>query len=131
MITVLNRYFWYWITYEYTNQSSKRNSIQKYPRIHLVSLPTRSPELNLLEVRWLWLHRRQAINISTFEDESEIDKAVSDWTRYYNKKHIQSKHKVYRKEASMCLHDLNPIRISSISILLVQTLSEPPLFVFY
>jgi transposase len=34
---------------------------------YLVFLPTRSPELNLLELRWLWLHRRQAINNSTFE----------------------------------------------------------------
>jgi transposase len=57
-----------------------------YPRIHLVFLPTRTPELNLIEVRWLWLHR-QAINNSTFENESEIDKAGSDWTRYYNKMH--------------------------------------------
>jgi transposase len=57
-----------------------------YPRIHLVFLPTRTPEINLIEVRWLWLHR-QAINNSTFENEQEIGKAVSNWTRYYNKKH--------------------------------------------
>lgn len=57
-----------------------------YPRIHLVFLPTRTPELSLIEVRWLWLHR-QAINNSTFENEQEMGKAVSDWTRYYNKKH--------------------------------------------
>jgi len=30
---------------------------------------------------------RQAINNSVFEDEQDIGKAVSDWTRYYNKKH--------------------------------------------
>ena len=30
----------------------------------------------MIEVRWLWLHR-QAINNSTFEDESEIGKVVS------------------------------------------------------
>ena len=26
-------------------------------RINFVFLPTRSPELNLIEVRWLWMHR--------------------------------------------------------------------------
>ena len=40
-------------------------NIQEY----LVFLPTRSPELNLKEARWLWLHRRQAINNSIFENE--------------------------------------------------------------
>jgi len=57
-----------------------------HPRIHLVFLPTRSPELNLIEVRWLWMHR-QAINNSTFLNEQDIGKAVSDWTRDYNEKH--------------------------------------------
>jgi transposase len=64
----------------------KEDITRYHPRIVLVFLPTRSPELNLIEVRWLWMHR-QAINNSTFENEQEIDKAVSDWTRYYNKKH--------------------------------------------
>jgi transposase len=64
-----------------------KETIARYhPRIHLVFLPTRSPELNLIEVRWLWLHR-QVINNSTFENEKDIGKVVSDWTRYYNKKH--------------------------------------------
>jgi hypothetical protein len=27
-----------------------------HPRIQLVFLPTRCPELNLIEVRWLWMH---------------------------------------------------------------------------
>ena len=48
---------------------------------------TRSPELNLIEVRWMWMHR-QAINNSTFENEQDIGKAVSDWTINYNKKHV-------------------------------------------
>lgn len=62
-------------------------TVSKYhPRIHLVFLPTRLPELNLIEVRWLWMHR-QAINNSTFENECDIGKAVSDWTCDYNKKH--------------------------------------------
>ena len=64
----------------------KETLARYYPRIHLVFLPTRTPELNLLEVRWLWMHR-QAINNSVFNDEQDIGKAVSDWTHYYNKKH--------------------------------------------
>ena len=63
----------------------KEKLARYHPRIQLVILlPARSPELNLIEVRWLWF-RRQAINHSTFEDESEIGKVVSDWTRYYTK----------------------------------------------
>ena len=51
----------------------KSNMVKKvlakdYTRIKLVFLPVRSPELNLIEVRWLWL-QRQAINNSTFKDE--------------------------------------------------------------
>ncbi len=58
-----------------------------HPRIQLVFLPTRSPELNLIEVRWMWM-QRQANNNSTFENEQDIGKAVSDWTINYNKKHV-------------------------------------------
>ena len=64
----------------------KQTTAKCYPRICLVFLPTRSPELNLIEVRWLLLHR-QAINNSTFQNEQDIGKAVSDWTVNYNKKH--------------------------------------------
>jgi transposase len=64
-----------------------KQTIAKYhPRIQLVFLPTRSPELNLIEVRWLWMHR-QAINNSTFLNEQDIGKAVSGWTHDYNQKH--------------------------------------------
>ena len=64
-----------------------RETIQKYHhRINFVFLPTRSPELNLIEVRWLWM-QRQAINNSTFKNEPDIGKAVSDWTCTYNEKH--------------------------------------------
>ena len=64
-----------------------RETIQKhYPRINLVFLPTRSPELNLIEVRWMWM-QRQMINNSTFKDEYDIGKGVTEWTRNYNKKH--------------------------------------------
>ncbi len=65
----------------------KQTIAKCYPRVRLVFLPTRSPELNLIEVRWMWLHR-QAINKSTFENEQDIGKAVSDWTVNYNKKHV-------------------------------------------
>jgi hypothetical protein len=64
-----------------------RNAIKLYhPRIVLVFLPTRSPELNLIEIRWLWM-QRQAINNSTFRNEYEIGKIVFDWTCNYNEKH--------------------------------------------
>jgi len=64
-----------------------RETIEKYyPRINLVFLPTRSPELNLIEVRWMWM-QRQMINNSTFKDECDIGKCVTEWTRNYNKKH--------------------------------------------
>ena len=64
-----------------------RETIQKYyPRLNLVFLPTRSPELNLIEVRWMWM-QRQMINNSTFADEYDIGKGVTEWTRNYNKKH--------------------------------------------
>lgn len=64
----------------------KETIARDYPRIQIVFLPTRSPELNLIEVRWLWMHR-QAINNSTFENEQDIGKVVSNWTNYYNTKH--------------------------------------------
>ncbi len=83
----------------------KETLARHHPRIHLVFLPTRSPEINLIEVRWMWMHR-QAINNSTFENEQDIGKAVSDWTYDYNK-NMQAKQAVlvYREKASMCLHD--------------------------
>ena len=49
-----------------------KKEISKYcPRIKFVFLPVRSPELNLIEVRWVWL-QRQTTNNSTFKDEQEI-----------------------------------------------------------
>ncbi|HEY6535548.1 MAG TPA: transposase [Candidatus Nitrosocosmicus sp.] len=82
----------------------KRNSSWYHPRIHLVFLPTRSPELNLIEVRWLWLHR-QAINNSTFLNEQDIGKAVSDWTCNYNKKHTGRASNIsLQEDVSLCLH---------------------------
>ncbi len=73
----------------YKSNKVKQSIIKYYPRIKLVFLPTRSPELNLIEVRWMWL-QRQTINNSTFKNRCDIGKAVSDWTNNYNnnnKKH--------------------------------------------
>ena len=79
-----------------------RETIQKYHhRINFVFLPTRSPELNLIEVRWLWM-QRQAINNSTFRNESDIGKAVSDWTCNYNNSHSSITRKSLHNEL-MCL----------------------------
>ena len=64
----------------------KKEIANDCPRIKLVFLPVRSPELNLIEVRWLWL-QRQTINNSTFKDEQEIGRAVSKWKNIYNKNH--------------------------------------------
>ena len=80
-----------------------RETIQKhYPRINLVFLPTRSPELNLIEVRWMWLQRK-AINNSTFRNESHIGKAVSDWTCNYNTSHRDSLTRNSLHNELMCL----------------------------
>ena len=85
------------------NSSIHKSNIVKetldryHPRIQLIFLPTRSPELNLIEVRWLWMHR-QAINNSTFENEQDIGKAVSEWAVDYNKKHTF-------KTSSISLHE--------------------------
>jgi hypothetical protein len=80
--------------------------IQKYhSRIKLVFLPIRSPELNLIEVRWLWL-QRQAINNSTFVDEHDIGRAVSNWTNNYNRNHgFKIITNILHKELSVCLHN--------------------------
>jgi transposase len=73
------------------------------PRIKFVFLPVRSPELNLIEVRWLWL-QRQAINNSTFKDEQEIGRAVSKWTILYNKNHGRAITNVLQKYVPLCVH---------------------------
>jgi transposase len=61
-----------------THKSKKvKEETSKYcPQIKFVFLPVRSPKLNLIEVRWLWL-QRQTINNSTFKDEQEMGKAIS------------------------------------------------------
>ena len=72
-------------------------------RIKFVFLPVRPPELNLIEVRWLWL-QRQAINNSTFEDEQEIGRAVSKWKNVYDKNHGKAITNILQENVSMCLH---------------------------
>ena len=57
-----------------------------HPRIVPVFLPTKSPELNLIEVRWMWMQRK-AIDNSAFGNESDIGQAVSEWTEDYNNTH--------------------------------------------
>lgn len=73
------------------------------PRIKFVFLPVRSPKLNLIEVRWLWL-QRQAINNSMFKDEQEIGQAVSKWKDGYNKNHGRAITNVLQENVSMSLH---------------------------
>jgi len=72
------------------------------PRIKFVFLPVRSPELNLIEVRWSWL-QRQAINNSTFKDEQEIGRAVSKWKDIYNKKHGKANTNILQEYLPLCL----------------------------
>jgi len=56
-------------------------------KTYLVFPPTtRSPKLNQIEVRWLWMNR-QVINNSTFLNGQDIGKAISDRACTYNKKH--------------------------------------------
>ena len=82
-----------------------KDEISKYcPRIKFVFLPVRSPELNLIEVRWSWL-QRQAINNSTFKDEQEIGRAVSKWKDIYNKKHGKANTNILQENVSMRLHN--------------------------
>ena len=84
---------------------SKRvqKEISKYcQRIKFVFLPVRSPKLNLIEVRWVWL-QRQAINNSTFKDEQEIGRAVSKWKDIYNKNHGKANTTILQEYVPLCL----------------------------
>jgi len=69
----------------------------RHPSITPVFLPTKSPDLNLIEVRWMWLQRR-AINNSTFKGESDIGKVVQDWTTNYNETHMKTITNILHKE---------------------------------
>jgi hypothetical protein len=72
------------------------------PRIKFVFLLVRSPELNLIEVRWLWLQRR-AINNSTSKDEQEIGQAVSRWKNIYNK-NLAKQSQIFYKRMYLCVY---------------------------
>ena len=74
------------------------------PRIKFVFLPVRSPELNLIEVRWSWL-QRQVIDNCTFKDEQEIGQAVSKWKDTYNKNHGKVITNILQEYVSMSLHN--------------------------
>ena len=74
------------------------------PRIKLVFLPVRSPELNLIEVRWSWL-QRQTINNSTFKDEQETRKAVNKWKNIYNKNHGKANTTILQEDVVCRLHN--------------------------
>jgi transposase len=79
----------------------------KHPRIVLVYVPIKAPELNLIEARWwIWMQRIAiAINNSTFENESDIGKAVSDWTKNYNKTHSNTtNHILHQRPIYVCRH---------------------------
>jgi DDE superfamily endonuclease len=69
----------------------------RHPRITRVFLPTKSPDLNLIEVRWMWLQRR-AINNNTFKSESDIGEVVQDWTTNYNQTHMKTITNILHKE---------------------------------
>src|SRR3954452_8371927 len=75
------------------------------PRIKFVFLPVRSPELNLIEVRWLWL-QRQAINNSTFKkDEQAIVQAISGkWKNLYNKNHGRAINNIIQENVSISIY---------------------------
>ncbi|MER5176535.1 MAG: hypothetical protein ABJB76_10460, partial [Candidatus Nitrosocosmicus sp.] len=61
-------------------------------------------ELNLIEVRWIWLQRHTAINNSTFKDEQEISQAVSKWKDVYNKNHGKAITNILQEDVPLCLH---------------------------
>jgi transposase len=69
----------------------------RHPRITLIFLPIKSPNLNLIEIRWMWLQRK-AINNSTFKSESEIGKVVQSWTTNYNQTHMKAITNILHKE---------------------------------
>ena len=75
---------------------------KRCPTIKFVFLPVRSPELNLIEVRWSWL-QRQTINNSIFKDEQEIGRTVSKWKDIYNKNHGKANTNILQEYLPLCL----------------------------
>ena len=72
-------------------------------RIKFEFLPVRSPDLNLIELRWLWL-QRQAINNSTFKDEQDMGQDDSKWKDIYNKNHGKAITNILQEDVPLCLH---------------------------
>ena len=68
-----------------------------------ISSACKIAQLNLIEVRWVWL-QRQAINNSTFKDEQEIGRAVSKWKDTYNKNHGRAIINILQEDVPACLH---------------------------
>ena len=59
-----------------------------YPRIILVFLSTtKSPELNIIEVRWRIVAPKKSYQQSYIYKRIRDRKAVSDWTKKYNIAH--------------------------------------------
>ena len=87
------------------SKMAKKEISKDCPRIKFVFLPVRSPDLNLIEVRWSWL-QRQTINNSTFKDEQEIGQAkVSKWTDIYNKNHgNKAITNILQENVAVCIH---------------------------
>jgi hypothetical protein len=74
------------------------------PRIKFVFLPVRSSELNLIEVRWVWL-QRQTINNSTFKEEQEIViTIVINRENISNKYHGRAIINVLQEYILLCVH---------------------------
>ena len=81
----------------------QRETSKCCPRIKFVFLQARTPKLDLVEVRWLWV-QRQAINNAAFRDEQEIGRAISKWNDIYNKKHGKAITNILQECALLCLH---------------------------
>ena len=86
----------------YKSKKVKEQISKLCPRIKFVFLPIRSPELNLIEVRWLSL-QRQAINNSTFKDGQEIGRVVSKWKNIYNKI-MAEQSQIFYKKMYICVY---------------------------
>jgi transposase len=84
----------------------KQTMAKNHPRIQLVFLPTRSPELNLIEVRWLWMHIDKQLTIPHLKMNKILVKPCLNGHATITK-NMQAKQAVlvYKNEVSMCLHN--------------------------
>ena len=64
------------------------------------------------------LMQRQAVNNSTFGNEQDIGRVITDWTRNYNKKHgrVIINKIFYKKLLLICLHNFQLNTAHSIGI---------------